>query len=202
MRFKIWESPMTRSKNAPLLRFWVSSCLLPVVLATAVTSASAAGEDAPLQLSLTPGTRVRIQAPGAFPGKIVGTINAMSADSLTIEVPGRGEPQSVLREKITRLDVSEGPRSRGVDAAIGAGIGVVVGAAGGAGASSGNHGSQIVSGGAVVGVFAVIGAGVGALIGAAIPPGEHWKPIAPNRYQISFAPTLDHGLDLAVAWRF
>jgi hypothetical protein len=112
-------------------------CLAPVVLTIAFTSAFAAGDDATLQLSLTPGTRIRIQAPEVFPGKVVGTVNALSADSLTIQVPGRSEPVSVLRDKIARLEVSDGPRSRGVDAAIGAGIGAGIGAVGGAVADSG-----------------------------------------------------------------
>jgi hypothetical protein len=33
----------------------------------------------------------------------------MNTDSVTIDVPGRPEPVSVLRAKIARLDVSEGP---------------------------------------------------------------------------------------------
>jgi hypothetical protein len=176
-------------------------CLAPVVLTIAFTSAFAAGDDATLQLSLTPGTRIRIQAPEVFPGKVVGTVNALSADSLTIQVPGRSEPVSVLRDKIARLEVSDGPRSRGVDAAIGAGIGAGIGAVGGAVADSGK-GSQIVGRGAVVVVFALLGTGVGALIGAAIPPGERWKPISADRYRVTFAPGLDHGLDLAIAWKF
>jgi hypothetical protein len=49
---------------------------------------------------------------------------------------------------------------------------------------------------------ALFGALVGAVIGAAVPPGERWKEIAATRYRISFAPRLDHGADLAVAWRF
>jgi hypothetical protein len=95
---------------------------------SAFSYAAAAGEDATPQLSLAPGTRIRIQAPEVFPGKVVGTVAAVSADSLSIQVPGRSEPVPVLREKIAQLDVSAGPRSRGVDAAIGAGIGAVGGA--------------------------------------------------------------------------
>jgi hypothetical protein len=171
------------------------------VLTLALPSTSAAGDDTTLPLSLTPGTRIRIQAPEVFPGRVVGTVNSVSADSVTIDVPGRPEPVSVLREKIARLDVSGGPRSRGVDAAIGAGIGAGIGAVGGALANSG-RGSYIVSGGAVVGVCALLGTGVGALIGAAIPPGEHWKPISADRYRIGLEPGLNHGLNLAVVWKF
>ena len=172
-----------------------------VLLTLAFASASAAGEDAPLQQSLTPGMRVRILAPDIFPGKVIGTIYRVDDQSVTIDVPGRSEPVSVLREKIARLDVSEGPRSRGVDAAIGAGIGALIGAAGGA-LAGGSQNSHIVSNGEVAAVCAVLGAGLGALIGVAIPPGERWNQLAATRYRVSFVPRLDHGLDFAVAWTF
>lgn len=108
-----------------------------LTLACLFASVSAAGADAPLDLSLTPGMRVRVSAPDISPSKLVGTIIRVDDQSVTIDVPGRSEPVSVLREKIARLDVSEGPRSRGVDAAIGAGIGAGLG--GIVGAVAGNN---------------------------------------------------------------
>jgi hypothetical protein len=125
------------------------------MLSLASESALAAAEDVPLQQSLTPGMRVRILAPDLSPSKVIGTIEQVSDDSVTLGVPGRNEPVSILREKIARLDVSEGPRSRGVDATI----------------------------------------------GVAIPPGEHWQEVSAARYRVSFAPRLDHGAKLAVAWK-
>jgi hypothetical protein len=94
-----------------------------------------------------------------------------------------------------------GPRTRGIEAVIGAGIGAGLGAAGGELASAGGK-SHIVSSGAVAAVFALLGAGLGALIGVAIPPGEHWNEKPRSSYRIGFAPRLDHGLDVAVAWDF
>ena len=186
---------MARNKNAasPNISFW--SALVLLCLASA--SASAADDDVPLQQSLAPGMRVRILAPGVSPSKVIGTVEKVSNDSVTLNVPGRDEPVSVLREKIARLDVSDGPRSRGVDAAIGAGIGAVGGAL-----SNGSGNGHIVSTGAVAGFCALVGAGLGALIGAAIPPGEHWKEMSATRYRVGFAPRLDHGLDLAAVWQF
>jgi hypothetical protein len=192
---------MARFKSVPSLKLCVSLSIAPVVLILAVGSASAAGEDATLQQSLAPGMRIRIQAPEVFPGKIIGTIHSLNDESVTIDVPGRSEPVAVLREKIARLDESDGPRSRGVDAAIGAGVGAAIGAAGGALAGR-NQSGHIVSGGAVTAFCALLGTGVGALIGVAIPPGEHWKQIPTGRYRVSFAPGLAHGLDLAIAWNF
>src|SRR5580704_2194593 len=194
MRVEIMGVPMARNKNAasPNISFW--SALVLLCLASA--SASAADDDVPLQQSLAPGMRVRILAPGVSPSKVIGTVEKVSNDSVTLNVPGRDEPVSVLREKIARLDVSDGPRSRGVDAAIGAGIGAGIGAVGGA-LSNGSGNGHIVSTGAVAGFCALVGAGLGALIGAAIPPGEHWKEMSATRYRVGFAPRLDHGLDLA-----
>jgi hypothetical protein len=171
------------------------------MLSLAPECAPAADEDVPLQQSLTPGMRVRILAPDLSPSKVIGTIEQVSDDSVTLGIPGRNEPVSILRQKIARLDVSEGPRSRGVDATIGALIGAAIAAAGCAHANSSGQG-HIVSTGEVAGVCALFGSGIGALIGVAIPPGERWKEMSAGRYRVSFAPRLDHGADLAVAWKF
>jgi hypothetical protein len=164
-------------------------------------SASAADGDAQLPQSISPGMRVRILAPEVSPSKIIGTVNRVSDGSMTLDVPGRNEPVSILREKIARLEVSGGPRSRGIDSAIGAGIGAGIGAAGCALANRSGRG-HIVSSGEIAGVCALFGAGLGGLIGVAVPPGERWREVPATRYQVRFEPRLDHGLDLAVVWRF
>jgi hypothetical protein len=191
---------MPRHKNTPFLNISFCSAL---VLLVAFTSAIAADVDAPLPQSLTTGMRVRILAPEVVPGKMIGTVTRVSDDAVTLNIPGRSEPVSILREKIARLDVSDGPRSRGVDSAIGAGIGAAVGAAGcAAGNGSGQNDVVRISTGAVAAFCALLGGGLGALVGALIPPGEHWKEISATRYRFSFAPRLDHGAELAVAWKF
>jgi hypothetical protein len=190
-------TPYNKYAPSPNIRF----CGVLALLSLACASAFAADGDVPLQQSLTPGLRVRILAGGASPSKVIGTIDHVSDDSVTLDVPGRTEPVSISREKIVRLDVSEGHRSRGVDAAAGGVIGAGAGAAGCALAPGGGRG-QIVSTGAIAGACAVLGGLLGALIGAVIPPGEHWKEISTSRYRVSFAPRLDHGMDMAVAWRF
>jgi hypothetical protein len=189
---------MIKSKNTPPLGSLCRALAL-LTLACLFASGTAAGEDAPMQQSLTPGMRVRILAPDISPSKFVGTINRVDDQSVTIDVQGRSEPISVLREKITRLDVSAGRRSRWVDAAIGAGIGAA-GSALACSASETKH--SIVNNTDVTAGCALAGALLGAAIGAAIPPGEHWNEMPVSRYRIGFAPRLDHGLNLAVAWRF
>jgi hypothetical protein len=176
-------------------------CAALVLLSLACTSVSAADGDVPPPLSLTPGMRVRILAPEVSPRKVIGTVEKVSADSVTLDVPGRSEPVSILREKIERLDVSGGRRSRGVDAAIAGLIGAAISAAGCA-LSNGSGQGHIVTTGEVAAFCAVVGGSLGALIGVAIPPGERWKEGSTTRYRFSFAPRLDHGLDLAAVWKF
>ncbi len=179
----------------------LGNALALLTLACLFSSVSAAGEDAPLDYSLTPGMRVRILAPAISPSRFIGTIKAVNRESVTIDAPGRAEPVSILREKIARLDVSEGSRSRGVDAAIGAGIGAGVGLAVGAAVGSQQKG-KLASGDAVASFFVIAGTLIGTVIGASIPPGERWDEMPATRYRFGLAPRLDHGLNLAVAWRF
>lgn len=172
---------------------------LLVTLACLFACVSMAGEQSPLDLTLTPGMRVRVVAPDISPSDLVGTISKVDDQSVTIDVPGRSEPISVLREKIARLDVSAGRRSRWVDATIGAAL-VAAGGALACSASETKH--SIVSNTDVTAGCALAGALLGAAVGAAIPPGERWNEMPANRYRIGFAPRLDHGLNLAVAWKF
>src|SRR5580704_19200628 len=185
---------MIRSKNMHSLSIPMSLCGAFVLLSLACISASAAGEDTTTQQSLTAGLRVRILAPEISSHKVIGTINRVDDQSVTIDVPGRSEPVSVLREKIARLDVSTGRRSRWVDAAIGAGIA----AAGGALACSASETKHsIVNNSDVTAGCALVGALLGAGIGAVIPPGERWNEMPATRYRVGFAPRPDHGVDLA-----
>jgi hypothetical protein len=158
---------------------------------------TAAVADDAMSPSLAPGTRVRILAPDAFPGKLVGTIKSVNDQSVTLDVPDRAAPVSVLREKIVRMDVSAGLRSRGVDALIGCGIGAVVGLAIG----STQHGAY-TSKGTVDAVGVVVGSGIGALIGVATPQPERWIPTAAFRSRVTLAPRIDHGVGLTVAVGF
>jgi hypothetical protein len=190
---------MHKYKNASSTNIGLFIAL--VVLSIVSASASAADADVSLPQSLSPGMRVRILAPEVAPGKIIGTVKQVSDDSVTVSVPGRNEPVSIFRQKIARLDVSEGPRSRGVDATIGGVVGAGIAAAG-CSLANGSGRGHIVSTGAVAGVCAIFGSGIGAGIGAAIPPGEHWQEIPATHYRVSLAPRLDHGANFAVAWKF
>ena len=190
---------MSNQMNTPAPNTGLYVALVLLFLMSA--SASAADGDVPQPPLLAPGMRVRILAPDVSSNKLIGTIDRVSDESVILDVPGRNEPVSILRRKIARLDVSEGPRSRGVDATIGGVIGAGI-AAGGCALANGSGRGHIVSSGTVAGVCALFGSGIGAAIGAAIPPGERWKEMSATRYRISVLPRLDHGLDLAAAWKF
>jgi hypothetical protein len=183
---------MMGSKNAPpgSVAMSLSNVLALLTLACLVASVSVAGEVPPLDLSLAPGMRVRVLVQDISPSQFVSTISRVGDQSVTIDVPGRSEPVSVLREKIARLDVSSGRRSGWVDAAIGAGIG----AAGSALACSSRESKHsIVNNTDATAGCALVGDLLGAAIGAPIPPGEHWNEMPATRYRVAFAPRLDHG---------
>lgn len=184
----------TRSLRAVLIAPAATSLL---ALAGVLGAPAASGDDAASPPALAPGMRVRILTTGPAAAKLTGTIDRIDDNSVTLAMPGRSEPVSVRRDQVAELDVSSGPRSRWVNAAIGGGIGA---AASAITCSSTDHGSSIVSHSDVAAGCAVVGALVGAAIGAAISPGERWTEVPTSRYRITVVPRPDHGLTLAVAW--
>jgi hypothetical protein len=175
----------------------VCALMLVGILFTQLVSA----QDAPAPASLAPGMRVRLVAPDMLAGKIVGTLQLMDEESVTVQIEGRSEPLSVRRDKIARLDVSAGHRSRWFYAGIGAAAGALGGAIAG-----GNHKSTLFHGDYTTNEAAtqggVIGAAAGAVIGALIPPGERWTRAEASSFRVSFAPRLDHGVGLSFAVGF
>jgi hypothetical protein len=147
--------------------------------------------------ALPPGTRVRVLAPDAFKGKLIGTVTSMTGDTVTLEVPDRAAPVPVVRAKITQMEVSTGRHSRWFYALIGAGIGAAAGALYGSAQHSGYapHDAAVDGGG-------FLGMGLGALIGAVIPPGEQWESVAAFHTRISVVPRIDRGVGLTVAVAF
>jgi hypothetical protein len=150
--------------------------------------------------SLPPGTRVRVLAPDAFKGKLIGTVTSMTDDTVTLEVPDRGAPVSVVRAKITQMEVSSGLHSRWFYALIGAGSGAAAGALVGSGSAA--HPGNYMTRDGVMGQDALLGLGLGALIGAVIPPSEHWKSMGVFHARISVVPRIDRGVGLTVAAAF
>jgi hypothetical protein len=168
-------------------------------LACVFASAAAAGEDVSTTQALAAGQRVRIVSADISPNQVVGTIVRVDDKSLTLGVPGRAGPVTVERDRISRLEVSMGLRSRWTDAVIG---GLIGGAGLALACSAGTRKNSIVGSSGVAGTCGAVGLSVGALVGAAIPPGERWSEVAATRYRVGFVPRPDHGAGLMVAWGF
>jgi hypothetical protein len=183
----------------PRVRALIVSCAL--AFAALSFSSLAIAEDAPGIPPLAPGMRVRIAAPDVSAGRIIGTVTAVDAESVTLDIPGSSAAVSMPRDKITHLDVSESLRSRWINAAFGAAAGALGGAVFG-----GNHKSSLFHSDYSTGEAAtdggVLGALVGAAIGALIPPGERWMSGGGASYRVSLAPQFQHGVGLAVAMKF
>jgi hypothetical protein len=157
------------------------------------TPPHAAGEEARLP-QLAPGMRVRILAPGSLDKALVGAIDTLDDRNIRLEVEGRAEPITVPRERITRLDLSAGPRSRLPGTLIGAAVGGVAGALAGSQSSSYREASQ--AGGALIGVL------VGALVGALIPPGEHWNEVPVSGYRVTLGSSHGPSVGLTLSLVF
>ena len=174
----------------------------PVLAAALVLSAfsfTALADDATQIPSIAVGTRVKVSAPEISTTPVIGTVRALDAKSLTVDVSGRTEPLAVPRDRIRRLEVSTGRRSRWTGALIGGLLGAAAGAALGNSTASKNAydvKSADQAGGAVLGLL--VGAGIGALI----PPGERWQDVSSSRYRVSFAPRVDRTPGIAFALSF
>ena len=173
--------------------------VLRALLLVAICTAAAASADELAQPPLAIGSRVRVSAPGITAAPVVGTVRALDAQSVTVEVKGQTAPLTLPRDRISKLDLSVGRRSR----AMGALIGALVGAGAGALIGKASHtnrpydfSSADEAGGAIAGLL------VGGTVGALIPPGERWREVSGSRYRVSFAPRLERTPGLAFSLSF
>jgi hypothetical protein len=156
----------------------VKRTLLPVLVLLACACVPAAAQDAPPArdlrgLGVSEGSRVRVTAPAVSPERMVGTVAALTADSLLL-TRGAGARLQIDTRHVQAISVAAG-RNRFAWALKGAGIGFLVG--GILGAQAGGHGDH--SGlGALAGFVAGVVAGtpLGAGIGALAAP-ERWTPV-------------------------
>ena len=165
----------------------------------------AAGADAQFA-ELQPGARVRLRAPEAIAGRVVGTIIARSPDSVTLTTR-HGPPIAVPLATITGAEVSRGRSRR--DGAVkglawGTGVGLAVwaleviaydrsSACGEERCEDDLSPGKYVAAGVVTG--ATLGVGIGAIVGA-----EHWERIAIPT-PIALRPSRG-GLTVAASIRF
>lgn len=156
----------------------------------------------------TPGARVRVTHPGE--GVRLGTMVALTADSLVVRWAGSSDTAHMPLEQVTRLDVSRGMQRRnpapraGVGFLLGASIGAVAGLSSGEDCSSTTGMICIGAGEAALLVGGALGV-VGAVVGAAsgIGRAERWErvPFEKSRVTVVAPPRgQGRGLGLAVAF--
>jgi hypothetical protein len=156
--------------------------------------------------------RVRISAPHRQ--TLVGTVIAWERQSLVVNVTGpdnlAGTRMELPLETVTRLDVSQGRRSKaGRGAVIGGGVGLATGALAGAILAQGlsqypdyqDPGFAVQVVGAFSGIGLAAGLGVGAVIGA-ISKGESWQALSLDRMRVSVLPDSRSGAPTGVAVGF
>ena len=137
---------------------------------------------------LAPGARVRVTHPGE--GRRVGTIVAVTAETLSVRWAHGADSARLPLDQVTRLEVSRGLQ-RGSRLArtatgflIGTGSGLLLGIVSARDTCSSNDLGCSVAGGAAAMFFGLLGGGIGAAVGAATT-GEHerWDRVpVPQRH--------------------
>ncbi|HEX6750264.1 MAG TPA: hypothetical protein VF092_23425 [Longimicrobium sp.] len=147
------------------------------------------------------GTRVRItltpqrDVEGYTPPQVLrGTLVAMDATSMTLQLhPGAG-PVRVQRDAVRRVDVSRGVPSRAANAAMGAVGGAVVGAL----EFWLLNDEEFDSDSEAAWTGAAVGAGFGLVTGALFPR-ERWKRVRLPDARVSLAPGVEGGTAIAIS---
>jgi len=157
--------------------------------------------------SIVPGNRVRVTHPGE--GTRVGTVVALTADSLEVRFAGRSDASHMSLDQVSRVDVSRGKERRvlrraGVGFLVGAGVGAVTGAIS---ESQCEPETDFIclgaDGGALLGgvLLGAVGGVVGAIAGLA--PSERWERVHVERPRIGIiAPATGNGRGLGLALSF
>lgn len=157
---------------------------LAILVAVALGLVGARTEGADM---LGVGSRVRVDAVGVGEGVMVGTVRAVRADGLRVQLEGRNWAVEVPMRSVRGLWVSQGTRGR---AAIGALLGAVAGAALGYALHKEDQNLQPGEGDGK-GLSAVFGAAggaaVGGLVGSAFKS-ERWAPVELSSARTSALP--------------
>ena len=157
--------------------------------------------------AIAPGSRVRVTHPGE--GTRVGTVVALTADTLEVRFAGRSDAALMPLDQVTRVDVSRGRERRvlrraGVGFFVGAGIGAVSGAISESQCRpETDYICLSAGGGALVGgaFFGTVGGLVGAIAG--LVPSERWERVSVERRRIGIvAPATSNGRGFGLALAF
>jgi hypothetical protein len=196
---------------------WVCLTTFAGVLVVSTSALDAQGSP-PLVL----GARVRVTAPTALtPRRQAGTMLALRGDSLVFQLEGRPDSVTLPMRQVTKLDVSRGEHSHGLEGMfLGALAGVAVGAvlesraSSQSDASSGckDAGCAFLSGAAAAGASygnqflplagLLLGGIGGGIVGLAYES-ERWEHVPPRTAgRVSVVPAPHGGVALSLAVRF
>ena len=157
--------------------------------------------------SVSAGSRVRVTQPRE--GTRIGTVVALTVDSLEVRFAPGSDPARVALAEVTRLDVSRGSERRTMGRAamgvvVGVGVGSLIGAVSASDCSTTvqvcrtSRGNRILSGGTLLGA---VGGVVGLIAGRS--PSEKWEPVSLERRRIVLvAPTRSHGSGVGLSLAF
>jgi hypothetical protein len=149
--------------------------------------------------------RAFVTEPSGDSRKVVGRVLETSETALTIEKSREAAPQVVLRENITKLELSVRPGRRSVGAMIGLGVGAAAGVALGL-AGEDEEETESWDLGPTDEEYAVIGAlllgSVGCLLGMAVAPGEQWEVVNPDAFRLGADSAHQGGRRVLVAIDF
>jgi len=155
--------------------------------------------------ALSPGTRVRVEAPTVTDARATGSLASIDATALHLTLAD-GETLTVPRDAVESIEVSAGRRSHWVR---GAGIGALVGLAFSGtlaiiGANEGD-GELTSLDNAMYGAFIVVttagSAVVGGITGALIRT-EQWEPVPASGVRVGVRPVAGGGVGIGVSLRF
>ena len=154
---------------------------------------------------LTPGARVRVSYPGEK--ERIGTLIALTADTVTVQWTNRSDTARMARERVTAFGVSRGMRasSRGSRAKVGmiVGAGSVLLLATVSETDDSGSLTAFTEGLATI-LGATVAGGVGALVGASTGgPSEDWEDVRLQKPRVGVVlPTRSHGAGVGVALAF
>ncbi len=172
-----------------------------------VSPASAVGQDAP---RLAAGARVRVSSRVFGASYVVGTLTAVSPDTLQIALDSGAALVAVPFTAVRSLAVSVGQRSAGSRFQHGAGYGFLIGALGGVfiGFASGDDPQNTFirfTAGEKAALAGIGLGGVGALLGGLVGLGSDadiWREADPSPVRLTLAPGAGRGMRVGLALSF
>jgi hypothetical protein len=155
---------------------------------------------------ITTGSYVKVHAPSKAikwtsrgrPIPIKGTVKAIHADTIILEIDDLSDPMSIPIDVIKKLEIPAGKASI-IKILMGGCLGLLGGIAIGSIFSSANSEMD-----AIAAFYISCGAGLiaGLILGGIIPPYDHWKEVPLNRIKIGLSQLRDNGLRLEVSFTF